>query len=178
MKLKKPLEIFRRFDYRSRPDSHGQESADKQNGGAPNLSVSETFAVNPGGESHCTGGTEKLKRLGERYANLSDCYIVKDMRQRNAAHGGDDQNEVNVRSCVKRSANFSKRERERKQQDRSDQADHSEAANRAKLPGRPFHEDAIKRPTKCGGKCDEQPGKRDVSRLPSGLKPDNTKSAN
>src|SRR4030095_12203570 len=123
------LEIFCGLRGRDGLRAHRQESAEEQNRGAPDLGVSETFAINPSGEPHCTGGAEQLERLGERYNDLSDCYIIQDMGERYAAHGGDDENQVNVRSRVKGGANFSKLERERKQEDRSDQADQPETAN-------------------------------------------------
>ena len=84
-------------------------------GRAPDLGVSEAFAVNPSREGHCADGAEKLERLGESYADLSDRHIVKDMSECDAGHGRDDQDQINLRSCMKRRANFPKRKCERKQ---------------------------------------------------------------
>lgn len=41
------LQIFRGLDGLDRLRAHGQECANEKNGRAPDLSVSETFAVNP-----------------------------------------------------------------------------------------------------------------------------------
>src|SRR6266496_4108419 len=112
----KALEILRRFGRGDWFHAHGQECAQEQNGCAPKLSVSQTFTINPGGERQRAGGTEKLEGLRERYANLADGNVVQDMCERNASHGREDQNEVSVRSGVKRSADLSKRAGERKQQ--------------------------------------------------------------
>src|SRR5206468_8354932 len=106
-------------------------------------------------QCHCAGRTEKLERLREGNADLSDGHVIKDMRQRNAADGGNDQDEIHLRSCVERSANFSKCKCERKQQRRSDETDDSETADRPKPRRWAFNQNAVKRPAKCGGKGNE-----------------------
>ena len=111
------LNIFRGFRRCDWFHAHGKESTEKQNGCAPNLSVSEAFAINPCGKPHCARRTKELESLGQRDADLSYCYIVQNMCEGDAAYCRDYQDQINVRSRVKRSANISKRERERKQQD-------------------------------------------------------------
>jgi hypothetical protein len=113
VKLKRPLDILYGFNHDCRFDSHGEERAEEENGSAPNLRVSETFAKNPGGECQCAGGTKKLERLRERNTDLVDGHVVQDMCERNAANGRDNKNEVNVPSRMKRSANFAKHTGER-----------------------------------------------------------------
>src|SRR5439155_25219601 len=109
------LEILRRLGCGDGLGAHGQERAEEQNGRAPDLGMSETFAVNPRRKSHCAGRAEKLERLGKGHADLSDGHIVKDMRERDAAHGGDDQDQINLRPCMEWGAYFSKCNCERKQ---------------------------------------------------------------
>src|SRR6266404_5945772 len=113
VKLEKPLDVFCGFNHDCRFDSHGEEGAKEENGSAPNLRVSETFAKNPGGECQRAGGTKELERLSERNTDLVDGHVVQDMCERNAANGRDDKNEINVPSRVKGSANFAKHTGER-----------------------------------------------------------------
>jgi hypothetical protein len=105
----KALQIFGGFDCCRRFDSHGEECAKEENGGAPQLRVSETFPKNPGGERQRAGGTEQLERLRESNADLADGDVVQDMGKRNAAHRRDDKSEINMQSHVKRSVDLSER---------------------------------------------------------------------
>jgi len=146
------LRRFRRGDWFC---FHREKCSEKQNGRAPKLSVSETFTKNPGGERQRAGRTEKLEGLRERYANLADGNVVQDMGKGNASYGRKDQNEVSVRSRMKRSGDLSKRAGERKQQGRGDKTDQPETANRSKLRRGTFHEDSIERPAERGRERDE-----------------------
>ena len=124
------LNVFGDFCRCDRFGAHGEECAEKENGCAPKLSLAETFAINPSGECERGGGTEKLERLGERDADLSDCYVIEDVCEGNAAHRGNDKNEVNVRSRVNRCVDFAKGESKRKKQHRSDEANQTKTTDR------------------------------------------------
>src|SRR6266581_6127370 len=101
----KALQIFGGFDCCRWFDSHGKECAKEENGGAPQLRVSEALSINPGGERQRAGGTEQLEGLRECNADLTDGDVVQDMSKRNAAYCGDDKDQVNMQSHVKRSPN-------------------------------------------------------------------------
>ena len=92
-------------------------------------SVTEAFTVDPCGEPHRTRRTEKLEGLRQRDSDISDGYVVQDVCQGNAAYCGNDQNQIDVHFRVKRSANFPKYQRERKQKGGSDRADQSKTTN-------------------------------------------------
>src|SRR2546430_1448727 len=132
-KGKTDSDIFRGFCRGDGFGAHGEESAEKENGCAPKLSVTQAFAINPGGECECGGGTEKLERLGERNADLADRHVIQDVCERNAAHGRDDKNQVNVRSRIKRRGYLAKGESKWKKQCRSDEADETKTADRSEL---------------------------------------------
>ena len=87
VKLKRPLDVFCGFNHDCRFDSHGEEGTEEENGSAPNLRVSETFAENPGRECQRAGGTKELERLCERDTDFVDGHIVQNMCERDAANG-------------------------------------------------------------------------------------------
>src|SRR5262245_22655543 len=70
--------------------SHSQESAEEQNSGAPNLSVSEPLMVNPGGKRHRDGRAKKLECLGQRNSDFMDRYVIQNMGKRYTGHSGND----------------------------------------------------------------------------------------
>src|SRR4029453_1604555 len=72
-------------------DAHGEESAQEQNDCTPYLSVTEAFTEDPCGEPHCARWTKELECLGQRDADFSDCYVVQDVCEGNAAYCGNDQ---------------------------------------------------------------------------------------
>ena len=78
--------------------------------------MSETLSINPGGERQRPGRTKQLEGLRECNADLTDGDVVQDMGKCNAAYCGDDKDQVNVLSHMKRSANFSERASEREQE--------------------------------------------------------------
>jgi hypothetical protein len=73
----KALQIFGGFDCCRRFDSHSEECAKEENGGAPQLRVSETLSINPGGERQRASGAEQLERLGEATPILADGDVIK-----------------------------------------------------------------------------------------------------
>ena len=112
---------------------HRQESAQEQNTGAPNLSVSESFVENPGGKRHRDRRAKKLEGLGQRDSDFMDRDVIQNMGKRDTGHSGNDKNEVGLRARVDGRADFAKREREGQKQRRGNKADDAEAADRAEL---------------------------------------------
>src|SRR6266496_4611247 len=108
--------ILRSFGRGDRFHAHGQERTKEQNGGAPKLSLSQSFTINPSREAQSECRAKELKRLRERHADFTNGDVVQDVRQRDAGHSRDDQNQVYLRASVKRCADFSKCECKGKQQ--------------------------------------------------------------
>src|SRR6266496_1383925 len=106
--------ILRSFGRGDRFHAHGQERTKEQNGGAPKLSLSQSFTINPIREAQSECRAKEMKRLRERHADFTNGDVVQDVRQRNAGHSRDDQNEVYLRSGMKWCGNFPKRECKRK----------------------------------------------------------------
>src|SRR5438105_3626532 len=99
------------------------------------------------------------------------------MRERNAADGGNDEKEVNLRARVKRSVDLSKSARQGEEECRRYEADQTKTANRAELRGRTLDEHAVERPAKCGGEGNDQSGQRNMSILSARLEPNHTERA-
>ena len=132
---------------------------------------------NESGKSERADGAEELERLREGHADLVDSDVIQDVGKRDADHGGKDEDQVHLGCDVKRSADFSKGEREGKQQRRSNEANYSETADGAELGGRAFDENTIKRPAKDRDEGDDKALPGNMSILAIRLKPDDTECA-
>ena len=117
--------------------------------------------------------------MGERDADFLDRDVIQNVRHGDAGDGGDDENEIYVSAGVKWGVDSAEEQGQRERKRGGNETDHAETADRAQLRGRPFHEHGVKRPAKCGGEGDEQPGPGNMSilRAIAGLKPDDTESA-
>src|SRR5437870_144453 len=142
---------------------------------------------NPSGERHRAERAEQLKCLRERDADFLNRDVIQNVRHGDAGDGGDDENEIYMCSRVKWGVDFAEEQRQGQRKRGGNETDHAETANRAQLGGRTFHEDGVKRPAKCGGEGDEQPGPSNMSThstcaqgggfLPVRLKPDHAERA-
>ena len=79
-------------------DAHREKGAEKKKERAPKLRIGEALAKNPRGEGERAGGTKQLERLRECDADLLDSDVIQDVRQGDAAHGGNDEDEIHI--CV------------------------------------------------------------------------------
>src|ERR1044071_1150600 len=107
------LEIFRRGWCFSGFDPHGKKGAKKQNDGAPDLRGSEPFAKKKRGKPEGTGGTKKLESLRESNSDLPDRDIVENVRESDAGHRGNNQNDIHAGADVKRCCDCSEGQSER-----------------------------------------------------------------
>ena len=133
--------------------------------GAPELGGGQPLAKKQRGKPERAGRTKELQRLGKRDPHLPDRDVIQDMRQADAGHGGNDQDDVHVEPRPAAASDFPERQGERQKQRRRDEADHPKAADRAEPRGRPFHQDTVKGPAKTGGESDGEYLQRDGARL-------------
>jgi hypothetical protein len=132
---------------------------------------------NPSGKRERAERTEELKRLREGDADFLNGDVIQNVGERDADDGRDNENQVYVRGDVKRGADFSKDQSQRKQERGSDETDDTETADRTELCGWTFNEHAIERPAKDGDECDQQTAPGNMSILTIRLKPDHPEGA-
>src|SRR6266404_1335499 len=75
---------------------HGEEGANEKNGGADELGVSESLVKNERGKCERADRAEQLETLRKCDADLADRDVIQDVGERDAAHGGDNQDEIHV----------------------------------------------------------------------------------
>lgn len=156
---------------------HGEKRAEEEKSCAPDLRLGEALAEKERGQTERARRTKKLERLGKSDADLANGDVVQNVREADAGHGGDDEDDVHSRIDLERRPDFSERQGEGQEQSGSDEADHAETAGGSEPGGRPFYENAIKRPAKARGERDGESLERDRSRFPSFLKTDDADRA-
>ena len=73
----------------------------------------EPLAKEKGGEPEGTSRTKKLESLREGDADLPDGDVIQNVRETDAGHRGDDQNDIYACADVERRRDFSERQRKR-----------------------------------------------------------------
>src|SRR5262249_46855185 len=81
----KELNILSSFCRGDGLGTHRQKSAKKQNCRAPKLSVSESFAIDPSGKTHCDGWAKELETLRERDSDFPDSHVIQDVGKGNTS---------------------------------------------------------------------------------------------
>src|SRR5207302_9290715 len=133
------LDLFQRRWVSGRFHAHGEEGAQKKQGCAPELGVSEALAKKNCGKPERSGGTNQLQRLRKRDADLANGYVIQNVSETDARHRRNDQDYVHAGIDPQRRFDFPERKGERQKEERCDETDYAKTPNGTELRRRSFH---------------------------------------
>src|SRR5205814_9395751 len=125
---------------RGRFDPHREEGAEKEKARAPKLGRSEPFAEKDRRQSESARRANELQGLGDRDPDFLDRHVIQNVGETDTGDGGNDEDEVYAGIDAQRRFDSSKHNREWQEEQRRDETNDAETADRTEHGGRPFHQ--------------------------------------